>query len=163
VSLRRNPLTTDVLLQTIRPMEDRPFQVGDRIKWIGPSMGPPPYCPRHGERGWLVDVHPDVAVWDHSGRDTVFPTSWVRRVGDRNEPDPEKRLPGDPFGPAESEPPVICSFCEKSQESVKQIIGGPDVYICDECIDLCNEIILDEIDEQGVPNWWPWRRIDASD
>jgi ATP-dependent Clp protease ATP-binding subunit ClpX len=34
-----------------------------------------------------------------------------------------------------------CSFCGKSQEEVKKLIAGPAVYICDECIELCNEII----------------------
>ncbi len=37
-----------------------------------------------------------------------------------------------------------CSFCGKSQEEVKKLIAGPTVYICDECIDLCNEIIIEE-------------------
>ncbi len=42
---------------------------------------------------------------------------------------------------------VICSFCGKAQESVKKIVAGPGVYICDECIDLCNSIIESEIYE----------------
>ena len=37
-----------------------------------------------------------------------------------------------------------CSFCGKTQEEVKKIIAGPTVYICDECIDLCNEIMEEE-------------------
>jgi ATP-dependent Clp protease ATP-binding subunit ClpX len=37
-----------------------------------------------------------------------------------------------------------CSFCGKSQEEVKRLIAGPAAYICDECIDLCNDIILEE-------------------
>ena len=37
-----------------------------------------------------------------------------------------------------------CSFCGKSQEAVKRLIAGPTAYICDECIDLCNDIILEE-------------------
>ena len=37
-----------------------------------------------------------------------------------------------------------CSFCGKTQEDVKKIIAGPTVYICDECIDLCNEIMEEE-------------------
>lgn len=37
-----------------------------------------------------------------------------------------------------------CSFCGKSQDEVKRLIAGPTVYICDECIDLCNDIILEE-------------------
>ncbi|KEH97524.1 ATP-dependent Clp protease ATP-binding subunit ClpX [Clostridium massiliodielmoense] len=40
-----------------------------------------------------------------------------------------------------------CSFCGKSQEQVKRLIAGPGVYICDECIDLCSEIITDEFEE----------------
>src|SRR5512134_3256409 len=38
-----------------------------------------------------------------------------------------------------------CSFCGKSQREVRKLIAGPDVYICDECIRLCNDIIADEI------------------
>ncbi len=42
-----------------------------------------------------------------------------------------------------------CSFCGKSQKQVKKLIAGPGVYICDECIDLCNEIIEEELSEQS--------------
>ena len=42
-----------------------------------------------------------------------------------------------------------CSFCGKSQKQVKKLIAGPGVYICDECIDLCNEIIEEELAENG--------------
>ena len=42
-----------------------------------------------------------------------------------------------------------CSFCGKSQKQVKKLIAGPGVYICDECIDLCNEIIEEELAEGG--------------
>ena len=52
--------------------------------------------------------------------------------------------------PTDSNEQLLCSFCGKSQRQVKKLIAGPGVYICDECIDLCNEIIdvrrrLDEI------------------
>lgn len=40
---------------------------------------------------------------------------------------------------------LFCSFCGKSQHEVKKLIAGPSVFICDECIDLCNEIIRDEL------------------
>jgi ATP-dependent Clp protease ATP-binding subunit ClpX len=40
-----------------------------------------------------------------------------------------------------------CSFCGKSQKQVKKLIAGPGVYICDECIDLCNEIIAEELEQ----------------
>ena len=42
-----------------------------------------------------------------------------------------------------------CSFCGKSQKQVKKLIAGPGVYICDECIDLCNEIIEEELGNQA--------------
>lgn len=42
-----------------------------------------------------------------------------------------------------------CSFCGKSQKQVKKLIAGPGVYICDECIDLCNEIIEEELTDSG--------------
>ena len=46
---------------------------------------------------------------------------------------------------------LACSFCGKSQKEVKKLIAGPTVYICDECIDLCNDIIAEECDqEEGV-------------
>jgi len=44
---------------------------------------------------------------------------------------------------------LYCSFCGKSQHEVKKLIAGPGVYICDECIDLCNEIIEEELTEGG--------------
>ncbi|WP_439113224.1 ATP-dependent Clp protease ATP-binding subunit ClpX [Hydrogenophaga sp.] len=44
-----------------------------------------------------------------------------------------------------SEKALYCSFCGKSQHEVKKLIAGPSVFICDECIDLCNDIIRDEL------------------
>ncbi len=43
---------------------------------------------------------------------------------------------------------LLCSFCGKSQEEVKKLIAGPSVYICDECIQLCNEIIAEEYGQE---------------
>ncbi|MDF2883412.1 MAG: ATP-dependent protease, partial [Clostridiaceae bacterium] len=40
-----------------------------------------------------------------------------------------------------------CSFCGKTQDQVRRLIAGPGVYICDECIELCSEIITDEFEE----------------
>ena len=49
---------------------------------------------------------------------------------------------------------LLCSFCGKSQDEVKKLIAGPSVYICDECIQLCNEIIAEdygqEVDSSGA-------------
>ena len=48
-------------------------------------------------------------------------------------------------GPSDGNDQLLCSFCGKSQRQVKKLIAGPGVYICDECIDLCNEIIDEEL------------------
>ena len=47
--------------------------------------------------------------------------------------------------PTETNEQLLCSFCGKSQRQVKKLIAGPGVYICDECIELCNEIIDEEL------------------
>jgi ATP-dependent Clp protease ATP-binding subunit ClpX len=53
--------------------------------------------------------------------------------------------------------PLCCSFCAKSRDEVKKLIAGPSVYICDECVDLCNDIIAEEWEEEkgevsgGIP------------
>ncbi len=53
---------------------------------------------------------------------------------------PEKKGPAD-------DKVLHCSFCNKSQHEVRKLIAGPSVFICDECIDLCNDIILEETQE----------------
>ncbi|MFN5132012.1 MAG: ATP-dependent Clp protease ATP-binding subunit ClpX, partial [Burkholderiales bacterium] len=49
-----------------------------------------------------------------------------------------------------SEKLLYCSFCGKSQNEVRKLIAGPSVFICDECIDLCNDIIRDEAQAEGT-------------
>ncbi|HAV21022.1 MAG TPA: ATP-dependent Clp protease ATP-binding subunit ClpX, partial [Firmicutes bacterium] len=51
------------------------------------------------------------------------------------------------FGDEKGQPK--CSFCGKAQDQVKKLIAGPGVYICDECIELCNEIIEEELGEEA--------------
>ena len=51
----------------------------------------------------------------------------------------------DKKGSSSSEKTLYCSFCGKSQHEVKKLIAGPSVFICDECIDLCNDIIREEV------------------
>jgi ATP-dependent Clp protease ATP-binding subunit ClpX len=51
---------------------------------------------------------------------------------------------------ASSEKVLYCSFCGKSQHEVKKLIAGPSVFICDECIELCNDIIRDEVPAEGT-------------
>ena len=46
---------------------------------------------------------------------------------------------------------LYCSFCGKSQTEVRKLIAGPSVFICDECVDLCNDIIREEIQESATP------------
>ncbi len=43
-----------------------------------------------------------------------------------------------------------CSFCGKSQDKVVRLVAGPGVYICNECVDLCNQIIAEELDLKGA-------------
>ena len=53
---------------------------------------------------------------------------------------------------------LFCSFCGKNQNEVRRLIAGPSVYICDECVDLCNDIISEETqasDDQESPNRLP--------
>jgi ATP-dependent Clp protease ATP-binding subunit ClpX len=45
---------------------------------------------------------------------------------------------------------LVCSFCNRSQDEVRKLIAGPSVYICDECIELCNDIISEEVDTEAV-------------
>jgi ATP-dependent Clp protease ATP-binding subunit ClpX len=45
---------------------------------------------------------------------------------------------------------LYCSFCGKSQDEVRKLIAGPSVFICDECVDLCNDIISEEVQEDNV-------------
>ena len=45
---------------------------------------------------------------------------------------------------------LYCSFCGKSQNEVRKLIAGPSVFICDECVDLCNDIIREEIQESST-------------
>jgi ATP-dependent Clp protease ATP-binding subunit ClpX len=42
---------------------------------------------------------------------------------------------------------LFCSFCGKNQAEVKKLIAGPSVYICDECVSLCNDIIKEDLSE----------------
>ncbi len=51
-----------------------------------------------------------------------------------------------------SEKVLYCSFCGKSQHEVKKLIAGPSVFICDECIELCNDIIRDEAPPEAAPS-----------
>ncbi|MCB0340203.1 MAG: AAA family ATPase, partial [Bdellovibrionales bacterium] len=48
-------------------------------------------------------------------------------------------------------PSLQCSFCAKSQDDVRKLVAGPNVYICDECVDLCNDILGEELeDSDGI-------------
>ena len=57
----------------------------------------------------------------------------------------------DKKGASSSEKTLYCSFCGKSQHEVKKLIAGPSVFICDECIDLCNDIIREEVPADAAP------------
>ena len=59
---------------------------------------------------------------------------------DRREARRAARLQGTPS----DDDALLCSFCGKSKRQVEKLIAGPNVYICDECVDLCNEILEEE-------------------
>ena len=44
---------------------------------------------------------------------------------------------------------LYCSFCGKSQHEVRKLIAGPSVFVCDECVELCNDIIREEMQEKS--------------
>mgnify|MGYP002630182649 FL=1 len=52
----------------------------------------------------------------------------------------------DPHGKSDDGKLLYCSFCGKSQHEVRKLIAGPSVFVCDECVDLCNDIIREELD-----------------
>src|SRR6188472_3588669 len=52
---------------------------------------------------------------------------------------------------SDSKSTLYCSFCGKSQHEVRKLIAGPTVFICDECVELCNDIIREETKDGGVP------------
>ncbi|GAA0357827.1 ATP-dependent Clp protease ATP-binding subunit ClpX [Alkalibacterium iburiense] len=56
------------------------------------------------------------------------------------------------FNDGDQKGSISCSFCGKSQEQVKKIVAGPGVYICNECVDLCQEIMEEEFSKQAFDN-----------
>ena len=50
----------------------------------------------------------------------------------------------------DSEKLLYCSFCGKSQHEVRKLIAGPSVFVCDECVELCNDIIREEVQEKSA-------------
>ena len=58
--------------------------------------------------------------------------------------------PNDQGRGAAAEPKLNCSFCGKSQDEVRKLIAGPNVYICDECVDLCNDILERESEQESA-------------
>jgi hypothetical protein len=106
-------------------MEDRPLRLGDRVKWIGPSVGSIGEGPQHGERGWLIMVDPadDIIMFDvcgHHSANYIYSPD-LRRV--RNEPDPEKWLIGDPYGPA------TAPFDEEDIQTVRRWLKEAEVAV----------------------------------
>ena len=65
---------------------------------------------------------------------------------EREQPAPEARPPSPERGEKKPNQVLCCSFCGKSHREVRKLIAGPTVYICDECIGLCNDIIAEEIE-----------------
>src|ERR1700739_4513853 len=85
----------------------------------------------------------------HSKRFT-HPPAWPGETAYHVTECPEAHLSMADKKGSNSEKLLYCSFCGKSQHEVKKLIAGPSVFICDECIDLCNEIIRDEAAGSGT-------------
>ncbi|MDJ0808309.1 MAG: AAA family ATPase, partial [Gammaproteobacteria bacterium] len=58
-------------------------------------------------------------------------------------------MSGDKNGKGDDGKLLYCSFCGKSQHEVRKLIAGPSVFICDECVELCNDIIREEMQDSG--------------
>jgi len=56
----------------------------------------------------------------------------------------------DKHNKGEDEKLLYCSFCGKSQHEVRKLIAGPSVFVCDECVELCNDIIREEVQEKAA-------------
>ena len=56
-------------------------------------------------------------------------------------------------GDSESKNTLYCSFCGKSQRDVRKLIAGPTVFICDECVELCMDIVGEENNLGGLLRW----------
>jgi hypothetical protein len=106
-------------------MEHWPLRLGDRVEWTGPSHGSIGQGPQHGERGWLIMVDPadDIIMFDVCGHQTAnyIHSPDLRLV--RNEADPEKWLPGDPFGPA------TAPFDEKDIQTVRRWLKEAELAV----------------------------------
>ncbi len=55
-------------------------------------------------------------------------------------------------GDPKSQQELRCSFCSKSQAEVAKLIAGPDVHICEECVDRCNDVLAEEVDAPETPS-----------
>src|ERR1043166_3986561 len=58
-------------------------------------------------------------------------------------------MPDDSRGKHDDGKLLYCSFCGKSQHEVRKLIAGPSVFVCDECVELCNDIIREELEERA--------------
>ena len=63
--------------------------------------------------------------------------------------------------PAATAPIACCSFCLKPDTEVKRLVAGPAVYVCDECVDLCQQIVEEASEGPTGPRLLPWDRADS--
>src|SRR3546814_14491238 len=103
-------------------------------------------------------LFPYTTLFRSSSRPARWPTTPARSLG----PAEPRRGNDDVAKFGDGGELLKCSFCGKSQKQVKKLIAGPGVYICDECIDLCNEISEERSEERRggkewgrtVRSWW---------
>jgi len=106
---------------------------------------------KHTESLEIISKLEGAPDWNtYSARLTNLQKTLERNPGNRNTeisssaPDHPKKLDENEI--------LYCSFCGKSQHEVLKLIAGPAVQICDECTDLCNDIITEEMNEQDKEN-----------
>jgi ClpX C4-type zinc finger protein len=63
------------------------------------------------------------------------------------------------MAPRSATPPWRAPFCGKTRDEVRKLIAGPDVYICDECVDLCNDILFGDAPSIVRPLRMAWRAL----
>jgi hypothetical protein len=64
---------------------------------------------------------------------------------------------------AEERGALSCSFCGKSQREVQKVIAGPAVFICGECVELCNGLLASNASPEAPAAWQPWQTLSDSD
>ena len=128
-----------------------PSEVKARAKKLRDILDDHGHQLKHTESLEVISKLEGAADWNtYSAHLTKTQKSLEQNPGDRNTEN-SSSAPERPKKPEKNEL-LYCSFCGKSQHEVRKLIAGPSVFICDECVDLCNDIITEEMNEQAKEN-----------